>query len=111
MSAVIYRPHRGGLAESMRLAQVFSSFDEMKEVIAASWASVCGTPPPFDKDDIVINDDSVVNDERTGWEDTKYVCVKRMYDEVYSVPQCIGMCATIFPFSGRDFYKNYGDRI
>lgn len=38
-----------------------------------------------------------VFDERTGWKDTRYVCVKRMGNEVYAVPQCIGMCATKFP--------------
>lgn len=47
---------------------------------------------------IVINDESTVNDGRIGWEDSKYVCVKRMGDEdyiqKYGTPQCIGMCAT-----------------
>ena len=49
-------------------------------------------------DDIVINRESAVNDDRIGWEDSMYVCVKRMgsedYIKEYGVPQCIGICAT-----------------
>ena len=49
-------------------------------------------------DDIVINKESAVNDDRIGWEDSMYVCVKRMgsedYIKEYGVPQCIGICAT-----------------
>lgn len=94
---IIYRPHRGGLAESMREKEVFDSESDMKAAIVHRWHGIfdCNM---FDESDIVVNwNEPGVFDERTGWEDTRYVCVKRMGSEVYAVPQCIGMCATKFP--------------
>lgn len=94
---IIYRPHRGGFAEAMSEAKVFESVDEMKRSIHRSWTKMFEVAP-FDIEDIVVRFDKPgVIDDRNGWEDTRYVCVKRMFNEVYSVPQCIGMCATIFP--------------
>lgn len=95
---VIYRPNTGGLQESMELAKEFENFDAMKEYIveqkskmAPEWGA------PFSVDDIVISEESV-DDKRIGWKDTRYVCVKRYYNEDYMAkygsPQCIGMCAT-----------------
>ena len=39
---LIYRPHRGSLAEAMVEAKTFSSFDEIKEYVANKWNSVWG---------------------------------------------------------------------
>lgn len=95
---IIYRPHRGGLAEAMREAKVFDNQEQMRKYIVAEHTdSEFG--PAFSEDDIVI-DDKPVNDTRNGWKDTRYVCVERYYKEdfveKYGCPQCIGMCATQF---------------
>lgn len=96
---IIFRPHRGGLAESMAEAKEFNTVEEMKEHIVKLWHEGWGGPKDlFTADDIVIDESSVVNDNRIGWEDAMYVCVKKMGDEdymkKYGTPQCIGMCAT-----------------
>lgn len=96
---IIFRPHRATLAEAMAEAKEFNSVEEMKAHIVEEWhRGWMGEKELFTAEDIVINEDSVVNDERNGWEDTKYVCVKRIgaedYIEKYGCPQCIGMCAT-----------------
>ena len=95
--SIIYRPHRGSFADAMAEAKVFDTVDEMKEHIAASW-EIDGVRL-FDEEDVVINDNPewTLKDARNGWQDTKYVCVKRIGSEIYEIPQCIGMCATVFP--------------
>lgn len=89
---IIYRPHRGGLAEAMALAKEFESIEEMKEHIVQEHTDE-EIGPAFGTEDIVLGKESV-NDPRNGWRDTRYVCVKRYFNEVYPIPQCIGMCAT-----------------
>lgn len=96
---IIFRPHRGTLDESMAKAKEFDNVEEMKEYIVKLWhESWHGSEELFTVDDIVINEESAVNDDRIGWEDSMYVCVKRMgetdYMKKYGIPQCIGMCAT-----------------
>lgn len=92
---ITYRPHRGSLKDAMAEARVFADAEEMKRWIVADSAKAFGTPL-FSIDDIVIGEDEIA-DARNGWADTHHVCVKRYGSEVYSVPQCIGMCATEFP--------------
>lgn len=88
---IIYRPHRELLADAMAEAKEFNSEQEMKEYIVKQYDGY------FSIEDIVILGDPY-NDERIGWEDTRYVCTKRFGDQdyivKYGVPQCIGMCAT-----------------
>lgn len=100
---VIFRPHRGGLAESLADAQTFDDIDAMKDYIVRKFSKLI---PLFDGEytllfgieDLVLNEDKPgIPDERCGWDDTRYVCVKRMGNEVYDYPQCIGMWATRFP--------------
>ena len=96
---IIFRPHRKLLDEAMAEAKEFNTVEEMKEHIVKLWHEGWGGYKElFTVDDIVINEESAVNDERIGWEDSMYVCVKRMGDEdymkKYGTPQCIGMCAT-----------------
>lgn len=98
---IIFRPHCLGMDcfEAMSKAKEFNSVEEMKAYIVESWHEGWGGPKElFTVDDIVIDEKSAVNDERIGWEDSMYVCVKRMGDEDYiqkhGTPQCIGMCAT-----------------
>ena len=91
---VIFRPHRGGLAESLAEAQTFDDIDAMKDYIVRRLSKLI----LFGIEDLVLNEDKPgIQDERCGWDDTRYVCVKRMGNEVYDYPQCIGMWATRFP--------------
>jgi hypothetical protein len=89
---IIFRPHRGSLDDAMKEAKEFKDESEMKKYIVDQWNNLFFTEM-FTVDDIVI-DDKVSNDDRNGWKDTRYVCTKRMGNEKYDTPQCIGMCAT-----------------
>ena len=96
---IIFRPHRGLLDVAMAEAKEFNNVEEMKKHIVKIWhEGLGGSKELFTTDDIVVDENSAVNDERIGWEDSMYVCVKRMGDEdymqEYGTPQCIGMCAT-----------------
>ena len=96
---IIFRPHRRLLDEAMAEAKEFNTVEEMKQHIVELWHTGWGGPKElFTVDDIVIDEKSAVNDTRIAWEDSMYVCVKRMgnddYIKKYGVPQCIGMCAT-----------------
>lgn len=84
---IIYRPHRSTLDGAMKEAKEFVSENEMKKYIVNQWDNL------FSIDDIVIEYETV-NDDRIGWRDTRYICVKRMGNTIYDYPQCIGMCAT-----------------
>lgn len=90
---IIYRPHRGSLSEAMDEAKEFKDIQEMKEFIVKEWDGY------FSVEDIVI-EGKPTNDERIGWQDTRYVCSKRFGNQdniaIYGVAQCIGMCATIY---------------
>lgn len=94
---IIYRPQRGSLYEAMTQAKEFKTIDDMKDYIFNHWflfyKQLGYSEPPFLKSDIVI-DKETINDDRNGWQDTRYVCVKRMGNKSYSYPQCIGFCAT-----------------
>lgn len=97
---IIYRPHRGGIGESMAEAQEFETELEMKKFIVEYWNNNrSGNQILFSLEDLVIANESI-NDERIGWEDSRYVSTKRMgdidYMKQYGVPQCIGMCASIY---------------
>ena len=88
---IIYRPHRSTLSQAMSEAKEFDNEDDMKNYILKDWDGL------FSFDDIVIDDKSV-KDDRIGWNDSRYVCMKRCgkndYIKLYGVPRCIGMCAT-----------------
>lgn len=96
---IIFRPHRLLLEDAMKEAKEFENVDEMKEHIVKLWHEGWGGQNElFTVDDIVIKEETAVNDERIGWEDSMYVCIKRLGNEDYikkhGTPQCIGMCAT-----------------
>ena len=46
----------------------------------------------FSRDDIIINE-PIGDDDRIGWKNVRHICVKRYGNEVYDIPQCIGMCS------------------
>ncbi len=96
---IIFRPQRRTLDEAMKEAKEFDTVEEMKEHIVKIWhKDWAGSKKLFTVDDIVIIEECTVKDDRIGWEDSMYVCVKRMGNEdyvcKYGAPQCIGMCAT-----------------
>ena len=101
---VIYRPHRGGIAEAISEAKEFENIDGMKEYILEYWTKhMPHSYKPFEISDIVIDGDSH-DDDRIGWRNVHHVCVKRLgnedYMKEYGCPQCIGMCS-------EDYDKNY----
>lgn len=89
---IIYRPHRGGFSEAMALAKEFETVEEMKGYIVKEHTDE-EAGRAFEFDDIVLGEETA-NDPSNGWKDTRHVCVKRYFNEIYPVPQCIGMCAT-----------------
>lgn len=105
---IIYRPHRSTLSEALEKAREFKTEEEMKEYIYQDhkryFEEIGFSRSPFEISDIVIDKSDAHDDERCGWHDTMYVCVKRYgdkdYTKLYGCPQCIGMCAT-----------DYGDTI
>lgn len=84
---IIYRPHKGSLANSIKLAEEFNDEQEMKEYIVKQHNNA------FNIEDIVI-EDKTYSDSRIAWEDTRDICIKRCGKDVFIHPQCIGMCAT-----------------
>ena len=90
---IIFRPHRRTLDEAMEQAKEFETEEDMKKYISNDWEGLISV------EDIVIDSKSV-KDDRIGWEDSRYVCTKRFGSQdnmkLYGVPQCIGMCATIY---------------
>lgn len=99
---IIYRSHRGGLAEAMAEAKEFETEEEMKQYIygyhKAYFLDLGYPDAPFEIEDIEIDHERPIEDDRIGWHDTMYVCVKRYgnenYIKQYGTSQCIGMCAT-----------------
>ena len=80
---ILYRPHRGTLADAMAEVKEFSSIKEMREYLAQDHKNA------FDISDIVIS--YYCYDDRIGWE-TFIVTVTRYYNEKYTHPQSIGFC-------------------
>lgn len=107
---IIYRPHRGGVAEAMEEANEFETEEEMKQHIfeyhKSYFLDLGYLNAPFEVDDIVIDRENPREDKRIGRHDTMYVCVKRYgnedYMKKYGCPQCIGMCATDYERVGNE---------
>lgn len=96
---IIFRPQRMFFCESMNEAKEFNNEEDMKDYIVKLWhKDLSNSKKLFTANDIVINKKIKINDDRAGWEDSMYVCLKRFCDKEYlkhgGVPQCIGICAT-----------------
>lgn len=98
---IIFRHHRGSLSDSMETKREFESFSDLQKYIVEYIKPYMNLIP----EDIVPSG-KPINDERIGWEDTDYLCI-RGYKEVsdkegfekyfggrYENPLCIGMFAT-----------------
>ena len=89
ISMVMYRPHRGSLNDAMAEMRSFDSIEEMFHYIVEEW-KVWGDP--FSIGDLVLTYD-YGKDERIDWKECRYVCTRRMGEEKFRTPQCIGMCS------------------
>lgn len=87
-----YRPHRGGLEESMALQKEFQSIEEMfKYIEDESYSSGLGIHL-YKAEDLSIGE-SLGKDDRIDWKETRYVLSKRCGMTIYDTPQCVGMCS------------------
>lgn len=84
-----YRPHMGSLEESIAEAMEFDTVDDMYDYIVSSSGGKL-----FGKEDLCISENWGA-DKRIGWLQTRYVCTKRMGEQIYESPQCIGMCSLV----------------
>lgn len=84
---IIYRPHRGSLSAAMSEVKEFSTWQELKDHVAADWNSMgCGQAK---SSDVTIKTDTIP-DKRIGWNDTRMVLCK-------GYP--VGFCATQYPMT------------
>lgn len=96
---ILYRAHRGQLAEAMQTVCEYRTIDELKAGITAAYNKlhhdVGFHDDAFSVEDVSISDD-LGPDDRIGWPNTHYVCVRRMGDddfvERFGSPQAIGFC-------------------
>lgn len=86
---VKYRPHRGSLSDAMKEEKQFESIEEMFKYIQEDWNNELEV---FTISDLSLSEDKG-KDERINWRETRHICVRRMGEEVYNTPQCIGMCS------------------
>lgn len=83
-----YRPHTGSLEKSIKETREFDTLDEMYDYIISQlniddeWIS---------KEDLCISDS--FDDTRTDWHENRYVCLKRIGNEIFETPRCIGICS------------------
>ena len=80
-----YRPHRGSLDEAMKEYQEFDTVDEMIQYIVKDWSGYISA------EDISVGKIQG-EDDRIGWRAWRYVLTRRVGDDHYDTPQCIGMC-------------------
>ena len=94
---IIYKPLNFAESFDNDRYKEFNNEQEMKEFTVNTWLLSAGRKRAFLVEDIVI-DNEIFNDELIGWEDSRYVCVKRMGDKdliaLYDKPIPIGSCAT-----------------
>lgn len=99
---ILYRDHRGTLAEGMATIREYRTVDEMKAGIAETYNSLrreAGfSGDAFSAEDISVGDD-LGADDRIGWTNTHYVCVRRLGDDDFMTricaPQVIGFCSFV----------------
>lgn len=86
---VKYRPHRGSLSDAMSVSKEFDTVDQMLKYIVAEWNRGIDA---FDISDLSITED-YGKDKRIDWKENRYVCTRRICEDKYDIPQCIGMCS------------------
>lgn len=95
---ILYRDHRGSIAEAMETIREYRAVDEMKAEISSDYnkihREVGFSGDAFSVEDISIGD-NIGADDRIGWTNTHYVCIRRLGDKVFEIPQVIGFCMFI----------------
>ena len=81
-----YKPHRGSLADAMSEMKIFNSKEDMFNAIVINWNGF------ISYEDLSISED-FGKDNRIDWKETRYVCTKRIGNEIYDISQCVGMCS------------------
>ena len=66
--------------------KIFKSTQEMFNAIVQDWNGFISF------DDLSVGD-NIGKDNRIDWKETRYVCTKRIGEDAYNTPQCIGMCS------------------
>lgn len=99
---ILYRDHRGSIAEAMETIREYRTVDEMKAGIAETYnrlrreAGFSGDA--LSAEDISVGDD-LGADDRIGWANTHYVCIRRLGDDDFvariGVSQAIGFCSFV----------------
>lgn len=84
-----YRPSRSFLTDSMKEIKEFNTVDEMKDYIVEDYNKRWNYDT-LKFEDILI-DSQIYYDDRIDWK-SQYVCVKRIGNEIYERPICIGTC-------------------
>lgn len=69
----------------------FDNLNDMYDYIISKWNNDSNIKL-FDKEDLSISKNHGT-DERIGWKETRYICTKRMGNQIFECPQCIGMCS------------------
>lgn len=109
---ILYRDHRGTLDEAMKTMREYRTVDELKVGLAAAYNKLHRDlgyrGDAFSVEDVSVSDD-LGPDDRIGWPNTHYVCIRRMGDDDFVArfgsPQAIGFCAF---FEGKDELNGYG---
>ena len=89
-----YRPNIQNIKYSLRDEQVFDSVEDMLQYVFENWSrivSYMGARNPFRMDEIIISELGQAN-TLTGWKDEHMILVKRMKDNIFPLPICIGYC-------------------
>ena len=109
---ILYRDHRGTLDEAMKTMREYRTVDELKAGLAAAYNKLHHElgyrGDAFAAEDVSISDD-LGPDDRIGWPNTHYVCIRRMGDDDFVArfgsPQAIGFCAI---FEEKEKLNGYG---
>ncbi|MBQ7498412.1 MAG: hypothetical protein IJU00_11380 [Selenomonas sp.] len=86
--AIVFRPQRSDLDRAMAEVAAFDTEEELLDHVKKLWLSTY----PDAKFKVKLR---TLNDERTGWENTRYVCMTdNGIDAPYRHPKVVGMCDT-----------------
>lgn len=86
--AIVFRPQRSDLDKAMAEAAAFDTEEELLAHVKKLWLATY----PDAKFKVKLR---TLNEERTGWESTRYVCMTdNGIDAPYRHPKVVGMCDT-----------------
>ncbi|WP_029543731.1 hypothetical protein [Selenomonas sp. AB3002] len=86
--AIVFRPQRSNLDKAIAEAAAFDTEEELLAHVKKLWLATY----PDAKSKVKLR---TLNEERTGWESTRYVCMTdNGIDAPYRHPKVVGMCDT-----------------